>query len=256
MQLADVIQKFAPISLQEMDAVSLQDRTDTKFTFRQDLLPDILNSIKDDYFLLEIGGKRSTDYQTLYYDTKNFEHYLNHHNSKMNRYKTRFRRYVESNLNFFEVKFKSNKERTIKERHMTDEIRMSLSEDDKQLYTHITKLDPAILEPKVWVNYTRMTFVSKAKDERMTIDTNLHFQDPKDIDGSSTKQLKNLVIAEVKQARVSYKAPFMRIMRRTHMRTLSISKYCVGIIMLYPSIKQNNFKPKMLTINKITHGTN
>ena len=112
----EVITQYQPISLQEMDDVKLLDRTDTKFAFHDKELPGILEKLRSDYFVLEVQGKRSTQYETLYFDTEDFDFYLRHHNQKLNRYKARFRKYVESNLVFFEVKFKSNRNRTIKDR--------------------------------------------------------------------------------------------------------------------------------------------
>ena len=256
MQLRDVIQQFAPISLKEMDSVQLLDRTDTKFTFRIQDLPAILALVKNDYYLLEINGKRSTHYETLYFDTPDLSFYQTHHNEKMNRYKARFRRYVESNLSFFEVKFKSNKERTVKDRHIVEKIDPHLQTSERDLFEKVTKLSSENLTPTLWVNYERMTFVSKAHDERLTIDTHLEFIKPSAGESVDKADLHQLVIAEVKQSRVSYKAPFMKIMRQRHMRTLSISKYCVGINLLFSNIKYNNFKPKMLTIKKLNYGTN
>ena len=42
--------------------------------------------------------------------------YLKHHNNKLNRYKIRFREYVDNDEKFLEVKYKTNTERTIKDR--------------------------------------------------------------------------------------------------------------------------------------------
>ena len=42
-------------------------------------------------------------------------------------------------------------------------------------------------------------------------------------------------------------------MKEFSVREKSISKYCLGIVSLYPEVKQNNFKPILLTLNKISH---
>ena len=42
-----------------------------------------------------------------------------HQNKKLNRYKIRQREYLISDISFFEIKFKSNKGRTIKKRIKT-----------------------------------------------------------------------------------------------------------------------------------------
>ena len=63
------------------------------------------------YKCVEIENKRVSQYQTLYYDTKDMKLYNEHHNGHLNRYKIRHRTYVDSNLSFLEVKFKNNKGR-------------------------------------------------------------------------------------------------------------------------------------------------
>lgn len=255
-EISSVLNKFQPISLKEMDDVALLDRTDTKFTFSDKLLDTFLSELQPDYRVLEVEGNRSTSYETLYYDTKNFDFYLLHHNQKLNRFKARFRKYVESNLVFFEVKFKSNKGRTIKKRVKEDAIYFTLSGKEKELFEKVTRLKAEHFLPQLWVNYKRTTFVSKKLDERLTIDTDLTFREGVSSEFAATYSLTGLVIAEVKQKKISFSSPFVRMMHREHIRKLSMSKYCIGVSSLHPELKNNNFKAKILTINKILHGTN
>lgn len=242
---------FSPISLSEMDSVKLMDRTDTKFIFHDSKLPFILNEVQNNYRVLEINNSRISPYETLYFDSEDFDFYLRHHNQKLNRYKVRFRKYVNSNLCFFEVKFKSNKDRTLKERIRQEKMGFLLNGKAKNLIENITKLKAEHLFPKLWANYFRITFVSKQLDERLTIDFNLTFKNE-----TSEKKINNLVIAEVKQEKISFKSPFIRFMYKHHVRSISISKYCLGVTQLFPSVKMNNFKPKLITINKIIYGHN
>ena len=48
--------------------------------------------------ILTIDNKKIACYKTLYFDTKYFDFYHHHHNNKVNRYKVRIRKYVDSNL--------------------------------------------------------------------------------------------------------------------------------------------------------------
>ena len=57
---------------------------------------NILENISSEYFCLEIEGKRSFTYQTEYFDTIDNLLFKNHQNGKLNRYKIRFRDYIES----------------------------------------------------------------------------------------------------------------------------------------------------------------
>jgi hypothetical protein len=239
---------FEPISLAQMDGVKLMDRTDTKFVFKFEKLPGFLEQIMNYYSVLEVANARVSRYNTLYFDTDDFQLYLQHQNGKLNRHKIRFRRYVESGLNFFEIKFKNNKGRTIKDRIKRDDTEFKIDVKEKCFISEKTSLDPDSLKPKLWVNYSRITLVNKSSRERLTLDTNLNFKN--DI---ADRKFNDLVIAEVKQERYS-PSPFIRLMREHHIKDGFISKYCFGVISLHESIKKNNFKPKLLCLNKLIYG--
>lgn len=247
--LSEALFQFAPVSLQEMDNVKLMDRTDTKFLFKMEQLPYFLEELSNSYRVLEVSSKRICRYETLYFDTPNFQLYLHHQNGKLNRYKVRYRRYIESDLSFFEIKFKNNKGRTIKNRVKKKAIEYSITGKAENLLRENTNLDPALLEPKIWVNYSRITLVNTFLKERVTIDVNLSFKNT-----VASSGLENLVIAEVKQESCA-SSPFIDLMKKNHIRRGSISKYCLGIASLYKDVKQNNYKPKLLNLNKILYGT-
>ena len=244
--LEEILKNFEPITLKQMDKVKLQDRVDTKFMFRDDILPAVLGKMRDDYFALDINGMRYNHYETLYFDTEHFDLYLRHHNGKVNRFKFRARKYVESNLHFFEVKFKNNKGRTIKDRIKRQQIDRQISDASDELVRNISNVDPTTLKPKLWVNYRRMTFVSKHTEERLTIDTKLTF-----IDDRQTVPVTSLVIAEVKRGSIREKSRFIDLMKINSVKEKSISKYCLGVISLNTEIKQNNFKPTLLYLQKL-----
>lgn len=245
--IEEIIKSFAPITLKEMDAVALLDRIDTKFVFPLDQLPCFLEKVSSAYRILEVNNVRLNKYETLYYDTNNFFLFLQHHNGKLNRYKVRYRCYADSMLSFFEVKLKNNKSRTIKQRIKSVKIESDLTADASDFLSCKTPLDPKSLAPKLWVYYSRMTLVNKCDSERVTIDVNLKFSNK-----NMSVEYPSLVIAEVKQGK-SCRSPFLTLMRKNHIRTDAISKYCMGIASVFNDIKKNNFKPKMTTIKKISH---
>ena len=249
-EVEEILQKFDAISLEEMDRVKLMNRTDTKFVFRFDQLPQILKEIKENYFVLEINGIRSGRYKTLYYDTQDFQMYTQHQNGKLNRNKVRYRNYVDSSLNYFEIKFKSNKDRTIKERIKRKELEMTIRGKAEKFLKEKTCFEAHDLFPKLWVNYSRVTLVNKSDTERLTIDLNLEY-----LNDFKHKELHDIVIAEMKQGNRA-NTVFAEIMRKYHINKASYSKYCFGIIFLYDNVKKNNFKRKLLTLNKIRHVAN
>ncbi len=233
-----------------MDRVKLQNRTDTKFVFNADILPIVLNEIKEFYSILEIKEKRTNSYKTLYYDTKDLQSYIRHHNGKANRIKVRFRKYIESDLNYLEVKFKNNKSRTIKARTKTKDIETNLSDSSKQFVidNSYSFFDNKEIIPVLWNSFTRLTLVHKTANERLTIDLNLGF---KSFSNDKEENIPHIIIAEVKQEKASSNSDFIKAIRKQHVRQSGMSKYCIGTALLHENLKQNNFKERILKINKL-----
>ena len=233
-----------PISLTEMDEVKLLNRTDTKFIFRADFLPEFLRALKDDYFSLQIGDKRIANYNSVYFDTAEFKHYFDHHNGRPSRIKIRKRSYIDSNLHFIEIKHKY-KGRTIKHRTTIDSIDEVI---DEKLEAFIqSKVPYEKVNASIWNSFKRITLVNKDKTERLTIDLDLTFKM-----GSFDQTFDNLVICEVKQGKKSRTSKVIQVLKENGIRPSRISKYCVGISLLHPNIKSNKFKPKLLKINKLS----
>jgi len=244
----DLLQHFDPISLSEMDSVQLLNRVDNKYIMSAETLKQILPELAQNYFILEIDKVRNCNYTTVYYDSDKFQLYTQHHNGKLNRYKVRMRRYEDSDTNFFEIKFKSNKGRTIKER-----IKLKSFKDDLQgkkmkfLQEHVP-FDPESLIPKLIVHYHRVTLVSKQMNERLTLDTGLWFENKQ-----SKYEYLNLAIMETKQGG-GVRSVAVNSLLNHHVHARSVSKYCLGIASLYGSdVRTNNFKSKFHDINKICY---
>lgn len=226
-----------------MDKVKLMDRMDSKYMFSIDRLPKLLLDCKEHYFVVNIKGKRSSAYDTQYFDTQDYRLYNHHHSGKLNRYKVRQRTYIESDLSFLEVKFKDNKGRTTKDR-----VKLktgSIDEKAKDFLEKETPLKLDDLKPSVKIFYNRITMVHKGLSERITIDINLTVSK----DGTS-REFSNLVIAEVKQNKASA-SEFTKLMRELRVKQGGMSKYCIGVSNLVDVVKKNNFKEKNNKINKL-----
>lgn len=240
----EMLQNFEPITLEEMDAVKLMNRTDTKFVLNRSFFNTILPQLAESYKSLEIAGRRMASYKTLYYDTPGFQLFLDHHNGKGDRFKIRIRNYVESNLFFLEIKRKF-KGRTDKKRKKVKDFELQLSGESAH-YINKTVGQEITVVPKLWNSFERITLVNKKEVERLTLDLNLTFewQDKK-------KVFDHLVVAELKQENVNRKSLFYTLMKENGIRPNSMSKYCVGGITLNPNLKSNNFKDKILNIDKL-----
>ncbi len=226
-----------------MERVKLLNRIDSKYMFSIQLLPEILLECKKEYSIVNINGKRSASYKTLYYDTPQFDLYNQHHSGKLNRYKIRKRTYVESDLSFLEIKFKSNKGRTDKNRiKVKDDV---FDEQAALFLQKMTSLSINDLKPNVLIEYSRITLVNNNYPERITIDLDLTFsyKDQK-------RSFHNLVIAEVKQDKQAMSG-FVELMKSHRIKEGAVSKYCMAVSHLIKDVKSNNFKEKNRKIDKI-----
>ncbi len=239
-----ILNLFEPIDLAQMDAVKLMDRQETKYAFHIQQLPQLLEALTEDYFVLEVNGIKNSAYTSLYYDTPDFFLYHQHHNGRRNRYKIRHRTYLESGLGFFEVKFKNTKGRTQKNRIPLLQDNNTYEVEKNHFIQKKTPIDPQTLKPVVWINYKRMTLVSKQSLERLTIDTSLEMGY-----GSTSIALPGLVIAEVKQESKATSV-FIRLMKDCHIRPGSLSKYCMAIGLTHAEVKKNRFKPYLNQLKK------
>jgi len=249
-----MIKVFEPVSLPEMDGVKLMDRVESKYVFPMAHLPEILEGMRSDYRLLEINGVRVHRYESLYYDTPDFKLFEKHHRGMLNRWKLRFRKYVDSDgLTFFESKFKNIKERTIKNRVNVPEITDAIEGKAEEFLKEFTPFASDMFVPKLWTNCSRMTFVNKNSEERLTIDTDLSFikTDPAE---QLTLRFPQMVIAESKRRKSSSVSPFIRLVRAAGVRESGMSKYCFGVYHLFSSVKKNNFKPVVRFAHKMAQG--
>ena len=245
-RLDRLLARFDPVCLHGMESVALLDRTDTKMLLTLDQLCNALHHLGDHYRVLEIVGRRQHHYQTLYFDTPDLDFYHQHHNGRRNRYKVRERAYVDSDRTFVEVKHKTRSDRTIKHRRPVPELTTEFGAHAAAFIQTHSPLGEEMLMPTLWNDFLRITLASSRCVERVTLDVSLRFRR----DGTWVA-LPGVAIAEVKQARFSYDSSFLHEMRHLGVRPTGFSKYCTGISLLYPDVKHNNFKPRMLHLARL-----
>jgi SPX domain protein involved in polyphosphate accumulation len=244
--IQNVIQRFDPVTLGEMDAVQLMNRTDTKYVFNLAKLDDLLVRSIPHYRVLQINGYRSFQYNSLYYDTGNLDLYMAHHNGIRPRFKVRFREYVETGTVFLEVKRKTNKNRTRKSRIELEKTEMKLSGKSIEYIEQQAPLKAALLKPAMWTIFHRITLVGKDSPERITIDYNLSFSY-----GDQEKQFPFFTICEVKRDSFAGKSAFMRTLKDLSIYPGNSSKYCLGTVLLKSPAKYNRFKSNLLKIKRL-----
>ena len=243
----DNFSRFAPISLDEMSGIKLMNRIDTKFVTTVPLLLRLLKLAQDDYRMQEIDGLRNMTYGTVYFDTPALDMFIAHHNGHSGRQKVRIRTYVDSHMDFLEVKTKNNHGRTRKKRiSVTDD---NLREPAKVAFLnqHL-RYDPDALTPRLQNRFNRITLVNRRCTERLTIDTNLQFHN---LFTGRDYSLPTLAIVELKRDGLQ-PSPVLEMLRQLRIMPTGFSKYCIGSLLTDPTLKRNRFKERLHTLERLT----
>ncbi len=244
--LGGLLATFAPITLAEMTGAALLDRAELKFILPQNLLLPALAELRDAYRVLVVAGRPFSQYRTLYFDTDDLAMYRRHHAGAPDRYKVRAREYVDSHAAFLEVKHKTGAWRTIKSRIPAETPISALPGRAATWLANACPYPADALCPILWNHYTRITLVSTARPERVTLDLDLAFSR-----AEARAALQGIIVAEVKYTGDRHASEFAQLMRRYHVRGTSFSKYCMGVSLLYPDVKHNRFKAKQRLVERL-----
>ena len=243
-----------------MSGIRLMNRTDTKFVTNIATLRKLLKLAVWQYRAQEIEGKRQARYYTMYFDTPDMQMYTCHHSGHANRQKLRIRSYVDSGLNFLEVKTKNNHKRTRKKRTtMFDfdplaparNIAFDSHDDNFKEYDCFLRENlwykPEIMGEAIENRFNRITLVNNNKTERLTIDTDLCFHNIHTGKGCS---LPELAIIELKRDGL-VPSPILALLNELRIKPLGFSKYCIGTALTNPDIRQNRFKQRLHALEKL-----
>lgn len=245
-----LLDRLEPITLEEMTSIRLMNRIDSKYLANEDQLELLLDMVRQDYLVQETDGSRMANYSTLYLDDDQLTMYLNHHNRRLNRQKVRIRSYVDSNLNFFEVKTKNNHGRTKKKRFQVEDCNQWNTPQAADFLAQYSMYGIGLDEiaPKIRNYFKRITLVNRGRTERLTIDSMLRFHN---MESGLDRDMERLVVLEVKRDG-NTPSPIMDIFRELRIHPSGFSKYCIGMALTTPGIKCGNFKTKLRKIEKIT----
>ncbi len=246
-QVDKILDEMDPISLQEMDHVRLMKRRDVKYVVPSKKVPGLLASVADKYRVLEIEGQRIHDYQTLYFDTPDRSMYHEHHNRRLNRYKVRVRKYVNSELSFLEVKFKNNRGETIKRRIQPRDPENIMEERNDSFLLANSPYSSSEILPALQNYFKRITFVHRTNAERLTIDLDINYSSIGDFE---SLHLPGFSVIEIKFDRDAAHSDMVRQLRLEHYQAMGFSKYCMGTALMQPDVKTNLFKPRLRRLRK------
>ena len=248
-----LVESFDSLSLENLNAkAAMLDRLDNKYIIHQEVLKEALPKLIKLFEVLEIEGNRHFGYKTVYFDSKDFDSYYDHHQGRRQRCKIRVRKYLDTQACFLEVKLKDKRGATIKKRMAYNPENMKVL--NAKAYTFIQhayserygREFSLPLNPVLEIHYQRITLVAKEGGERMTIDSHLRF--------NSNQQLHYylvddaLFIIETKSDKGNGIAD--KVLRQLHQHPIQrCSKYCVGMATLQEVKKHNKFMPALKKLN-------
>lgn len=242
--------RMGTITLAEMDSIKLMNRIDTKFVTNQSCLAEILDdAAAHGYRANIIEGKVIQGYTSIYYDTEELKMFTAHRSGKKTRQKVRVRTYLSSGDTFLEIKRKNNKGRTKKKRIAIDSrlaMNFGQSGEASEFLAKQSWWTAPMLTPEVSTVFRRITLVNAAKTERLTIDTDLKFENFRN---GNTADLADAVIIELKQDGKA-ESEMKNILLAHRVFPFRISKYCMGVSLTEPQISKGRFKMKIRYIEK------
>lgn len=228
----------APLSLAEVLALAhLQTRTDRKYVVGPDAFDRLIDALGAGLGVLEIGGLRSFRYESVYFDTPALDSYLGAAHGRRRRFKVRTRSYLDSGDCMLEVKTRSGRGETVKTRMPYEIGRRSCLDAAGLDFVRRHALLPAgaTLAPALTTAYSRATYVDLATGSRLTCDHGLECSSP----AGDSVSLPGELLVETKSSGAPTAAD--RFLWRAGVRPVAISKFCVGMAALHPSLPANQW---------------
>lgn len=230
--LAASLARLAPVGLAELvDRAALQTRVDRKYVVPLDALPRLLDDLAPHARVLDIDDERVFRYESVYFDTPWLVSYHGAAYRRRRRFKVRTRTYLDSAQCWLEVKISGARGSVTKHRlpYRPGDRRTvapGLGFVDEALTREsILSAAGSALEPVLVTSYRRATLLLPATASRVTIDTDLAWQD-----GRATLRLPGLAVVETKTS--SAASPVDRMLWQRGTRPARISKYATGLAAL------------------------
>ena len=238
-------------TLDEMqELAALHTRVDRKYVLTPETMGEVLAALGAQIAILQIDFLRSFRYQSLYFDTDDQLLYRAAAHGRSRRFKVRTRHYLDTGTCALEVKSKSGRRETVKERLPYDvRDREQLTATGRQFVDDRTgheRLGDA-LTPQLTTEYLRSTLVDETNRTRATIDRHVTCT----ACGGAETSLDGFVIFETKSSAKATRAD--RWLWRHGHRPVTISKFCAGMAVLHPALPANRWNRVLNRYPWITH---
>lgn len=233
----------APVGLRQLvEYAALMQRTDRKYIVDLATVRTLIEMLSETQQVLEIDGRRSTTYRTLYFDTPDLQACRAHVQRRRRRWKARSRLYVEDQLCRIEVKTKDNRGGTDKVMAPShpDRYGMLIGEERDFVISHLAgshpELDVLSLVPSAEISYTRATLANLEVGTRVTIDWNLHCR----LEPGDVWLDPGYALVETKGPNTASEAD--RLLNSLGSRPRSFSKYVAAASIVHTNVADNDFR--------------
>lgn len=251
----DSLKKFDKLTLTELNSTaSFLKRIDRKFLLTKDQFKEVLDDLKKDFRVLEIWENRVFDYDNVYMDTEDYLFYKQHQAWVNPRTKIRTRLYKDSDLAFFEYKFKKDWVTSKYRYEFPIEEHGKMTKGKQRFFAGVWQsvnnwAKAPIISWAIRTSYKRVTLVSKIWEERLTIDFNIKTENLRNPEQKEV-DLKNLVIVESKSMSENCKS--LEVMKAHNIPLAkACSKYSLGVVYAGLAEKYDHFAETMEKIKEI-----
>jgi hypothetical protein len=236
--LGSFVQDLPTISLDDINAAAeLQTRVDRKYVLDHVQLATLLTDLADRLAVLDIGGRRSFRYESVYFDTADRQSFRSAVQGRRRRFKVRTRTYADTATTMLEVKTRGQRGATVKtrQRHLTserDELNLAARLFVDRSVGHCGVA--ATLRPALSTSYSRATLVDLDDVARLTVDAELECS----ASGRSTRLASGFIV-ETKSAGPPCAAD--RHLWSVGIRPVKLSKFGTGLAALHPELSSNKW---------------
>lgn len=236
------LERFSAVTLDDLvSEAELLTRVDRKYLIPVTMAAQLLTVVDPCSRVLEIEDRREFAYDSVYFDTPDYLSYRLTAQRRRRRFKLRTRTYVDTGAAYLELKTKSGRGSTVKQRIPYGlENRSRITPEGADYVASLLRQcghDPmmvAELEPSVTSRYRRTTLLLPC-GSRATFDTRLTWIDP---DGRQLG-LYDYAIVETKSA--GPPSSLDRALWRRGQRPSGISKFGTGTAALHPELPGNKW---------------
>jgi hypothetical protein len=225
---------MCPRSLEEVSGTADGTRVDRKYVVTPEVAATLAASLGHGLAVLEIEGRRSFSYSSVYFDTD--DHALHHAAAtrRRQRFKVRTRSY-DTGLVMLEVKTKDGRGRTVKHRRTHTAGRPDeLTGSDLAFIESVVGRGASVgaLVPALTTTYVRSTVIDDRHDWRATFDRSL-------VCTSQAGRSVSLEATIVETKSASAPSGLDRALWRNGLRPTRISKYGTALAVLHPHLSSN-----------------